>query len=82
MLSYMKRARITTGGQISLPAAVRRRWQTSVVALEDRGDSVVVRPLPEDPIAAARGALKGRLGSAEALRKQARADEASAERRR
>lgn len=78
----MKRARITTGGQISLPAAVRRRWQTSVVAIEDRGDSVVVRPLPEDPIAAARGALKGRIGPADVLRKRARADDASAGRRR
>jgi hypothetical protein len=65
-----------------LPASVRRRWQTSVVALEDLGDSVVVRPLPEDPIAAARGALKGRIGPTEALRKRARADEASAARRR
>jgi bifunctional DNA-binding transcriptional regulator/antitoxin component of YhaV-PrlF toxin-antitoxin module len=78
----MKRARVTTGGQISLPAEVRRRWGTSVVAVEDHGDSVVVRPLPEDPVAAARGALKGRVGSTHALRKRARADDAVAERRR
>jgi bifunctional DNA-binding transcriptional regulator/antitoxin component of YhaV-PrlF toxin-antitoxin module len=69
------------GGQISLPAEVRRRWNTSVVALEDHGDRVVVRPLPDDPIAAARGALKGRVGPTEALRRRARADEAAAERR-
>jgi predicted nucleic acid-binding protein len=38
------------GGQISLPAAVRRRWGTSVAAVEDHGDSVVVRPIPDDPM--------------------------------
>lgn len=70
------------GGQISLPAAVRRRWGTSVVSIEDHGDRVVVRPLPEDPIAAARGALKGRLPSTTVLRAEARRDEQLAERRR
>jgi bifunctional DNA-binding transcriptional regulator/antitoxin component of YhaV-PrlF toxin-antitoxin module len=78
----MKRARVTTGGQVSLPAAVRRRWRTSVVAIEDHGDSVVVRPLPDDPVAAARGTLKGRVGPTDALRKRARVDDAVAERRR
>jgi len=70
------------GGQISLPAAVRRRWGTSVVAIEDHGDSVVVRPLPDDPIAAARGAFAGRIGPTEELRRHARAEELHAERRR
>ena len=78
----MTRRKITTGGQISLPAAVRRRWGTSVVAIEDHGDSVVVRPWPEDPIAAARGAFAGRIGPTEELRRIARADELHAERRR
>ena len=82
MLSYMKRARVTTGGQISLPAEVRRRWDTRVVALEDLGDSLVVRPLPDDPVAAARGALKGRLPATSTLRDSARHDETAAERRR
>jgi bifunctional DNA-binding transcriptional regulator/antitoxin component of YhaV-PrlF toxin-antitoxin module len=81
MLSIMKKGRITAGGQISVPANVRRRWQTSVVALEDQGDRLVVRPLPEDPIAAARGALKGRVNSSN-LRDIARRDEQAAERRR
>lgn len=52
------------------------------MAVEDRGDHVVVRPLPDDPIAAARGALKGKIGSTAALRAKARKDEAAAERRR
>jgi bifunctional DNA-binding transcriptional regulator/antitoxin component of YhaV-PrlF toxin-antitoxin module len=70
------------GGQISLPAAVRRRWGTNVVSVEDEGDRVVVRPLPEDPVAAARGAFAGRIGSTAELRKVARADDLAAERRR
>jgi bifunctional DNA-binding transcriptional regulator/antitoxin component of YhaV-PrlF toxin-antitoxin module len=78
----MKRHKITSGGQISLPAAIRKRWQTTSVALEDLGDRVVVTPLPDDPIAAARGALEGRLRSTATLRAAARADETTAEARR
>lgn len=77
----MKRRRITAGGQVSLPAEVRRRWATSTVAFEDLGDRLIVRPVPEDPIAAARGALRGRIGSTTALRAKARKDEETAERK-
>ena len=77
----MKLRKITTGGQISLPASVRSRWGTKVVAVEDLGDHVVVRPLPDDPIAAARGALKEGVSTG-VLRETAREDEAAAERRR
>lgn len=77
----MKKHRITTSGQVSLPASARNRWNTRSVVVEDLGDRVVFRPLPDDPIAAARGALKGRIASAD-LRAQARADEARAEDRR
>ena len=73
--------KITTGGQISLPASVRSRWGTKVVTVEDLGDHVVVRPLPDDPIAAARGALKEDV-STKALRETARKDETAAESRR
>ena len=78
----MQTAKITAGGQVSIPATIRRRWGTTVVAVEDLGDRVVLRPVPEDPIAAARGAFKGRIGSTKRLREIARQDEAAAERRR
>jgi hypothetical protein len=77
----MKTGKITSGGQISLPAAVRSRWGTQRVHVEDLGDYVVVRPVPDDPIAAARGAVKPRASTTE-LRARARADEAAAEHRR
>jgi bifunctional DNA-binding transcriptional regulator/antitoxin component of YhaV-PrlF toxin-antitoxin module len=78
----MKRRKITAGGQISLPANVRSRWQASLVSVEDLGDHVVVRPLPDDPVTAARGALAGKLSGTSALRSKARKDEALAEARR
>ena len=53
------------------------------MALEDLGDRVVLRPAPDDPIAAARGALAGELSmSSGQLRKAAREAEVVAERRR
>jgi hypothetical protein len=78
----VKKHKITTGGQISLPSAVRGRWATKNVKIEDFGDYVVVTPFPDDPIAAARGALKGQLTSSADLRAKARQDEAAAEARR
>ena len=57
ILMIMKRLRISAGGQVSVPADVRKRWKTKVVVADDRGDHLVLRPAPEDPIEAARGAF-------------------------
>jgi bifunctional DNA-binding transcriptional regulator/antitoxin component of YhaV-PrlF toxin-antitoxin module len=54
------RHKITTAGQVSIPADVRRRWDTDSVVIEDYGDHLVVRPRPSDSVEAARGALKGK----------------------
>lgn len=73
---------ISKGGQISVPADVRKRWKTRRLVVEDRGDEVVLRPVPEDPIAAARGALKDRPGhTTEELRAMVREEERRAEER-
>lgn len=77
----MKLRKITRGGQISLPADVRHRWNTARVGVEDLGDRLVITPIPNDPITAARGALAGQISSV-GLRAQARKDEAAAEARR
>jgi bifunctional DNA-binding transcriptional regulator/antitoxin component of YhaV-PrlF toxin-antitoxin module len=77
----MQRAKLTTDGRLTIPVTVRRRWQTRVIGLEDLGDRLVIRRLPEDPIAAARGAFRGLTDSTK-LRAIAREDEAAAERRR
>lgn len=46
---------ITERGQISIPADVRRRWQVRRVLLVDDGESITLRPVPDDPLAAVRG---------------------------
>jgi bifunctional DNA-binding transcriptional regulator/antitoxin component of YhaV-PrlF toxin-antitoxin module len=78
----MEKLKITTSGQVSLPARIRRRWGTTSVTIEDRGSSVVLRPVPDDPVAAAAGFLKGRIPPTEELRSDAREDERAALERR
>jgi bifunctional DNA-binding transcriptional regulator/antitoxin component of YhaV-PrlF toxin-antitoxin module len=72
----MKRATISVGGQIQVPAEVRRRWGTREVLVADEGDAFVVRPLPKDAIGAALGSLKGAGPSSDDLRRQLREEEA------
>ena len=76
--------KISKGGQISIPASIRHRWGTSTVALEDHGDRIVLQPAPDDPIAAAEGALAGEFRGLDParLRQRAREDERVAEARR
>ncbi len=75
-------AKVTSSGQLSLPAAVRRRWGTDRVSLKDEGDHVVVRPVPGDPIKAACGSLSARGGPTEMVRAAERRRDAAVERRR
>lgn len=81
----MWRHRITRAGQVSLPAEVRHRWETTAVLIVDEGDRVVLRPLPEDPIEALRGVLKGKartdISAAEAMRRWREEDNAAMERK-
>ena len=79
-----KRMKISKGGQISIPAAIRHRWATSTVSLDDQGDRIVLEPAPDDPIAAAEGALAEAFGALDLarLRREAREDERVAEERR
>jgi bifunctional DNA-binding transcriptional regulator/antitoxin component of YhaV-PrlF toxin-antitoxin module len=75
----MKQATISKGGQVSIPADVRHRWGTNRVLVDDRGDELVFRPLPMDPIAAARGSLRGTAKSkptSDSARRQTREEEA------
>ena len=71
-------ATVTRNGQISLPAALRRRWGAARVLVVDRGDYALVRPLPDDPVAELRGSIPAEGPSTEELR----GEERDAERRR
>jgi bifunctional DNA-binding transcriptional regulator/antitoxin component of YhaV-PrlF toxin-antitoxin module len=84
-MAMIKRLAISTGGQVSVPATVRKRWGTRAVLAEDQGDQLVLRPAPDDPIDAVRGIfaeeMRGGL-SLDTARGEARAEEAGIERRR
>ena len=73
--------RITRGGQVSLPARARKRWSVRRVLFEDHGDHLIVRPVADDPVAAALGAFEGEIGSTIELRQIVREEELTAEER-
>jgi len=52
-------AKVTRSGQVSLPAELRHRWGVGSVLVIDRGDYAIVRPVPDDAVAALRGAHAG-----------------------
>jgi bifunctional DNA-binding transcriptional regulator/antitoxin component of YhaV-PrlF toxin-antitoxin module len=84
-MAMTKRLVISTGGQISVPAAVRKRWGTRTVLAEDRGEELVLRPAPDDPIAAVRGIFAQEMTggpTVDELRAAGRDEEAQLERRR
>jgi AbrB family looped-hinge helix DNA binding protein len=46
---------ITDRGQISIPSEIRHKWNVRRLLLVDEGDRIVLRPVPDDPIAAVLG---------------------------
>lgn len=66
---------------MSIPADIRHRWKAKRVILVDHGDSLEVRPLPDDPIAAALGSLRSGGLTTDEIRAQMREEEAIAEER-
>lgn len=87
MIAFMimkARVKISRGGQVSIPASIRHRWGTSTLALDDQGDRIVLEPAPDDPIAAAEGALAAEFGRLEVgrLRREEREDHRVAKTRR
>jgi bifunctional DNA-binding transcriptional regulator/antitoxin component of YhaV-PrlF toxin-antitoxin module len=74
--------KLSKGGQVSVPAAVRHRWHVRNLIAEDHGDHLVLRPAPDDPLAAIRGILADRpRPSADEMRRELREEEAEAEER-
>ncbi len=79
----MRVTRISQGGQVQIPAEIRHRWGTREVIIDDGGSFVRIRPVPEDPIAAAAGSLALPSGgpSSDEMRRQGREEELEAEER-
>lgn len=82
-MKMKKRMKISKGGQVSIPAPIRKRWATSTLTLEDRGDEIVLKPAPDDPLAAAAGAFagEGRGIGLDTIRREEREAELEAEER-
>lgn len=74
--------KVSRNGQVSVPAAVRHRWGTSTVLIIDRGDYAIVRPVPDEPIEALRGAYATPGPAIDAARAADRAAEAASDDRR
>lgn len=84
-MTMAKRLVISRGGQISVPASVRKRWGTRAVLAEDRGDELILRPAPDDPIAAVRGIFANEMSGGRTIddmRAAARAEDAELEQHR
>lgn len=57
-------------GQVVIPAELREKYgwtRGDQFAVEDRGDAVVLLPLPKNPVLALRGKLRGHDKLTEAL---------------
>jgi bifunctional DNA-binding transcriptional regulator/antitoxin component of YhaV-PrlF toxin-antitoxin module len=75
----MRVTRISQGGQVQIPAEVRKRWGTRAVIVDDAGSYIRIRPVPDDPISAARGLFAGPGSSAAEAIRQLRDEDLAAE---
>jgi AbrB family looped-hinge helix DNA binding protein len=73
-------ARATIKGQVVIPAELRKKYNikkgSKVNIYEGEGNVIIIKPLPEDPIEASKGMLKGKTSLLKALLRD-REDEAS-----
>jgi bifunctional DNA-binding transcriptional regulator/antitoxin component of YhaV-PrlF toxin-antitoxin module len=72
--------KVSSNGQVSIPAAARARWNADHVLVVDLGDHVALRPLPLDPRAQLRGKYQGRGPVTDRARRDARSADAAHER--
>ena len=71
--------KVSSNGQVSIPAEARGRWQAEKMLVVDLGDRLVMRPLPDDALPSLIGKYKGGPTTAES-RRRGRADDAAADR--
>jgi bifunctional DNA-binding transcriptional regulator/antitoxin component of YhaV-PrlF toxin-antitoxin module len=68
--------KVSTNGQVSIPAEARTRWLVDQVLVVDLGDRVVIRPLPAQPVAELTGKYRDRGPSTKAARATQRTEAA------
>ena len=73
-------AKATIKGQVVIPAELRKKYNikkgSKVNIYEGEGNVIIIKPLPEDPIEASKGMLKGKTSLLKALLRD-REEEAS-----
>lgn len=79
-VSYVMK--VTSNGQVSIPAATRNRWRTDRVVVVDLGDRIVMRPTGHEPLRELVGKYAAQGPSTDAARRSNRHAERAAERRR
>ena len=66
-------SKTTIKGQVIIPAPLRKKFNiqkgTRVAIMEGEGRVILIKPLPDDPIEASRGMLKGKTSLTKALLK-------------
>jgi AbrB family looped-hinge helix DNA binding protein len=71
-------SRATIKGQVVIPAPLRNKFNikkgSRVSISEGEGNVILIKPLPDDPIEASRGILKGKTSMTRALVKDRRAE--------
>ncbi len=69
----MRISRATTKGQVIIPAELRKKLNirkgTRIAIFEGEGQVILMKPLPDDPIEASKGMLKGRTSILDSLMK-------------
>ena len=72
--------KVSSNGQVSIPAEARARWNAERVVVVDLGDRVVLRPVTQDQVASMVGKYHRQGPSADRARRDARSEDAEAER--
>lgn len=66
-------AKATVKGHVVIPAELRKKYKikkgSRVNIYEGEGNVIIIKPLPEDPIEASKGMLKGKTSILKALLK-------------
>ena len=66
-------SKATIKGQVVIPSELRKKYNikkgSRVSIYEGEGNIIIIKPLPDDPIAASKGMLKGKTSIIKALKR-------------
>ena len=68
--------KVSSNGQVSIPAEVRARWNAERVVVADMGDYIAMRPMSENPLEELVGKYPGQGPSTDEMRRMDREEDA------